>query len=398
MQPGGDMADAPIYGIDYYCDDVIANPWPHYAAMRALGPVVFLPRLGNYAIVRMAETRAALRDPQRFISGEGAGGDEYGSKFQKGNAVASDGELHDTIRGAIEPPLRLRALETVRPSVEAAADALVDELVAKESFDAVKDFAQPLPLLIVRDLIGLPDFGRENMLKWASAAFNMMGMQNARGRAAEADILEMRSFLRDRLTRDAVKPGSWMDRIFGLVESGDLAADLGPIAMRDYINPSLDTTISALGWLIHLLSEAPEEWARLRAEPKLALGAAHEAVRLGAPIRSFSRRAAEDVAVGDVVIPKGARVMMVYAAANRDERVFPDPDKFDPTRPPGRHLGFGAGVHTCVGMHLALMEITALIRAMTSKVDRIETGEPVVSYNNTICAFASLPTRFIAAE
>ena len=388
------MTTAPAYDIDYYSDEVIADPWPHYAAMRALGPVVWLPQLGAYALVHMAETRAALRDHKRFVSGQGCAGDEYGSAFQRGNAVASDGARHDAIRGALEPPLRPRALEEVRPVVERAAEAIIDDLVAKREFDAIAEFAQPLPLLIVRDLIGLPDFGRENMLKWASAAFNMMGMQNERGRRAEADILEMRAFLKDGLSRDAVKPGSWIDRIFGLMEAGDLDPDLGRMAMRDYINPSLDTTISALGWLIHALAEAPEVWDQVRAEPKRAVGAAHEAVRLGTPIRSFSRVTAEEVSIGDVVIPKGARVLMCYAAANRDERVFENPDRFDPTRPPGRHLGFGAGVHTCAGMHLALMEITALIRAMAERVERIEAEPPRIHYNNSISAFASLRTRF----
>ena len=389
------MAAAPSYDIDFYSDEVIADPHPHYAEMRSLGPVVYLSRHDAFAMVRMAETRAALRDHQRFISGEGASGDDYGSAFQKGNAIASDPPRHDVIRSALEPPLRPRALEEARPIIQSAADKLIDDLVARGSFDAVKDFAQPLPLLIVRDLIGLPDFGRDNMLKWAGAAFNMMGVQNARGQAAEADILEMRTFLKDQLTREAVKPGSWVDRIFAQIEEG-LDPELGRMAMRDYINPSLDTTISALGWLIHFLAEAPDEWTRLRADPKRALGAAHEAVRLGSPLRSFARIAAEDVEVGDVVIPKGARVYMVFAAANRDERAFDDPERFDPTRPPGRHLGFGAGIHTCAGMHLALMEITALIAAMTARVSRIEAGAPTIAYNNSISAFASLPARFIA--
>ena len=390
------MSAAPIYDIDYYSDEVIADPWPHYAAMRALGPVVYLPRHDAYAMVRMAETRAALRDHARFLSGEGAGGDAYGATFQKGNTIASDPPRHDMIRGALEPPLRLRALEEARPLIEAAANAMIDDLVTRGVFDGVKDFAQPLPLLIVRDLIGLPDFGRENMLKWAGAAFNMMGMQNARGRAAEADILEMRAFLKDQLTRDAVKPGSWIDRIFQQIEDG-LDPELGRMAMRDYINPSLDTTIAALGWLLHFLGDAPEEWARLRAEPKRALGAAHEAVRLSTPLRSFARITAEEVAIGDVAIPKGARVYMCFAAANRDERAFENPDRFDPTRPPGRHLAFGAGVHTCAGMHLALLEITSLIRAMIDRVETIETGEATAAYNNSISALASLKVRFTGA-
>jgi cytochrome P450 len=180
------------------------------------------------------------------------------------------------------------------------------------------------------------------------------------------------------------------------VDEGSLAPDLAPVAMRDYLNPSLDTTISAIGQLIYRLGKHADQWALLRERPDLARSAANEATRMGSPVRSFARHTSRDAQIDGVRVPAGARVMMLFASANRDERAFERPDEFDVTRDPRTHLGFGRGVHMCVGQHLAQLEMTALIEAMIPQVKRIEVGEPVVALNNTIYGFASLPTRFVA--
>lgn len=382
---------APSYDIDIYADDVIRNPWPHYAAMRDLGPVVWLPRHGNFALTRYREVQAALRDHRRFCSSKGVAGDEFGCTFLQGNTVASDEPRHGALRQAMAPPLLPGALAGIEGRIQEVADDLITDLVARGSFDAVTDLARHLPLTIVRDLVGLPDFGQERMLSWAAAAFDVLGMQNDRGKAALTAIQDMRSFIKDRAGPDRLKPGSWTARIVELANEGALDPDLAPFAIRDYINPSLDTTISATGQLIYQLGRSPDQWERLKQTPELALNAVNEAVRLGTPIRSFSRHTTEEIAIDGVAIPADARVMMLFAAANRDERAFPDPDGFDISRSPKRHLGFGSGIHMCVGMHLAQMEMVALLRAMIPRIGRIEVGEPRIAMNNTIAAFASLP-------
>ena len=148
-------------------------------------------------------------------------------------------------------------LEAIRPQIKQTADALVKSLFVRDQFDAVTDLAQHLPFAVVRELIGLPDFGKENMLKWAAAAFNVLGIQNDRGAQAVADINIMRQFLRDGINRDTVKEGSWIRQIIDLVDEGKLDPELAPFAMRDFINPSLDTTISAIGQLIWQLGQKP---------------------------------------------------------------------------------------------------------------------------------------------
>ncbi|MEO1687311.1 MAG: cytochrome P450 [Pseudomonadota bacterium] len=388
----------PEIDVDLYADEAIQAPWPVYARLRAAAPVVRLPALDAYALTRHAAVRAALRDHETFRSGEGVAGDDFGCAYLRGNTVASDPPRHTALRAAMAPPLSPAAIAQARPRIAAEAEALIERLCARDGFDAVEDLARHLPLSVVRDLVGLPDQGRENMLRWAAAAFDVLGVQNARGRAGREAIEEMRRFIGGPLTRETLSEGGWTRRILDLAEAGALDPELAPFAVRDYINPSLDTTISAISRLIEHLGRDPQAWQALRADRSLALNAAHEAVRLATPIRAFSRRAARDVEIEGFALPAGARVLMLFASANRDALVFEDPDRFDLRRGNARrHLGFGAGIHMCVGMHLALAEMECLIEAMAARVARIEVGEGAPVMNNTICALARLPARFVPA-
>lgn len=390
------MRVVPSDDIDFYSDEVIRNPWPHYVRLRQLGPVVWLERHQNFALVRYDAVLNALRNEADFISGRGVAADEVANGLTRGNSAGSDGERHHAIRQATSAPLLPGALARIRPLIDEAATALIQRLIRGSRFDAISDLATHLPLAIVRDLVGLPDFGRENMLRWANATFDLLGIQNERGRRAVEVFLEQRRFAQTQ-TPDMLKAGSWTKRLFDLVEQGLLAPDLAPVAMRDYLNPSLDTTISATGQLIWRLGSHPDQWELLRNRPELVRNAANEAVRMASPVRSFVRHAARDVDVEGYRIPAGSRIMMVFASANRDERTFERPDTFDVTRNPRHHVGFGSGIHMCVGMHLAQMEMIALLEAMIPMVERIEVGEGIIALNNTIYGFSSLPARFVPA-
>jgi hypothetical protein len=248
------LSATPVYEADFYSDAFIRDPWPHYARMRELGPVVWLPEHGNFALTRHATVLAALRNPDLFVSGRGVAACEFANEITRGNSAASDGDRHRAIREASSGPLTPEALEAIRGRIEQAAAELVDKLIAAGEFDAMADLAAHLPLTVVRELVGLPDFGRDNMLRWANATFNLLGVQNSRGRAALEVFSEQRRFVTAGATPDALRPDSWSRRLFDLVERGELAPDLAPVCMRDYLNPSLDTTISATGELIFRLA------------------------------------------------------------------------------------------------------------------------------------------------
>jgi cytochrome P450 len=144
-----------------------------------------------------------------------------------------------------------------------------------------------------------------------------------------------------------------------------------------------------------VLSENPDAWSEVRADPSLAAAAVMETVRLASPIRGFSRRLAADHQVDGTCLPAGSRVVLLYAAANRDERRFPEPDRFDLHRPDPSHLAWGNGPHACVGMLLAELELRVLLEAMAPRVDRIVTAAPTPLRNNTLQGHAALPARFI---
>jgi len=160
--------------------------------------------------------------------------------------------------------------------------------------------------------------------------------------------------------------------------------------MIDYVGPSLDTTISAISNAVWLFANNPEQWDLLRADPRLMPSAISEVLRYDSPIQGFSRYVARDVDMGGVVLPAGSRAIVFYGAANRDERKYPDPDRFDIRRRPGDHLGFGAGPHACVGMNLARLEMQALFTALAKRVRRFTILEEEARLNNVLRGYKML--------
>jgi len=161
---------------------------------------------------------------------------------------------------------------------------------------------------------------------------------------------------------------------------------------------AFDTTISAIGNLLYQFARHPDQWQRLRADPRLAAAAFNEGVRIEAPIQAFSRVATRDVDMGEgVVVPAGARAIVSYGSANHDERHFAAPDRFDIGRRPLDHLGFGLGVHGCAGQSLARLEGQAVLLALAGRVSRFElTGEPTRALNNINRGLARLPMCALA--
>jgi cytochrome P450 len=387
------VMDGPVYDVDLYCDDVLRDPYPHYRALRDLGAAVWLPRNGLYALGRFEDVRAALRNPGLFSSAQGVAANDHVNQMSRGTTLASDPPLHDRLRTIIAAPLLPRALEEIGPEIRAEARRLVDNLVTRGEFDAVTDLAQHLPLTIVSKLVGLEDDGRGSMLRWASATFNVLGTMNARGCAAMADVQEMRGYLGGAAIRERLRPGSWGQRVFEAADRGEVEPERCPVLMRDYLGPSLDTTIFAIANLIMLFGKYPGQWDLLRNEPGLIPSAINEALRLESPIRGFTRHLVAQSTIGATIIPAGSRVLLLYASANRDERKWQDPERFDVRRRASDHLGFGHGTHMCAGLHLARLEMAALLEVFVEKVARFEIGEPMLALNNVLRGLASLPVR-----
>ncbi len=385
----------PVSNIDFYADDVILDPYPVYADLRELGPVVYMAKNDLYLVARYKEVSEVLLQPLRFVSSKGVSPIQKVNDILVGSTLNSDPPIHDKTRAVTSAPLLPGALTEVEPRIKAAADGLIDTLCARGEFDAVADFAQYLPITIVAELVGLPQaVSPAQMLKWASAAFNLFGTRNARTDQAFEDLKTLRDFLLEYGRPGKLADGGWAKRIFEVGPERGLSYETCAQLMRDYINPSLDTTISATGQIVKFLADDPAQWDMIRADASLIPNAVEEAVRLATPIRAFTRYAVEDIAVSGHIIPKDSRVIVCYASANRDPRKYDNPDAFDVTRDTHDHMGFGRGVHMCMGMHLARREMILLLEALRRRVERFELlGPPTVAMNTTIRAYASLPVR-----
>lgn len=390
------MANQPDFSQDLYSDALLLNPYGAYRQIRDLGPAVWLPLHQMWAIARFEDVRSALRADTVLTSGSGVAANDLVNARAAPITLTSDGETHMRRRRVLMEPVSPAPVRELRTKLESVADRLVSELATGESFDAVARFACHLPVSIVADLVGLDEHGQENMLRWASATFNALGTMNERGAAALPAMLDLSAYVQT-LDRNRVREGGWAHRLFLAVERGDLSEEEARSMVIDYVGPALDTTILATAHLVWLLGRNPEAYQRLRSEPDLAPGVVNEAVRLASPIRSFTRLAARDYPVGDVVIPEGSRVLVVYASANHDERRYDEPGQFQVARNPRDHVGWGHGAHTCVGMHLARLEMETLLRALLRQVASVSVGEPTPILNNVLQGFERLPAAFTPA-
>lgn len=389
---------APVCNVDIYSDGNIEHPVPAYHQMLSTGPIVWLEPLGMQAIVGFEALTAALRNHRVFRSGAGVSINEDVNKFLIGSTLNSDPPQHDVTRAITFSPLSPKALEGVRPLIQREAERLADHVMSLGECDAAQTLAPYLPMTIVRDLVGLGAHGKEQMLDWAAATFELMGDPRDRRKTALENLRSLRSFLDDPETLSRLDPDGWAQHATQRGLEKGIAPDKATELMRDYIAPSLDTTISAIGYAIMLFAQNPDAWTKLRSDRSLVGNAIEEVVRLNTPIKMFSRLVADPIEVSGVPLKAGERVLMVFGAANRDASRFADPDRFDIARNTRGHLGFGHGVHACLGMHLARLEMSCLFNALADRVARIElAGDIVPARNSTIHAFKSIPIRFVAA-
>jgi cytochrome P450 len=381
----------PTTEIDVYADDVLDDPYPAYAQLRSLGPVVFMEAHNAYVLPRYAACREALRNWQVFTSAQGVMmNDPLNQAFANNIMLCTNGDRHTRLRNTVAAPLTPRALAEVRGEIDAEAKALVGRLLEQERFDAVSELAYHLPVNIVSNLVGVPEEGRERMVAWAGATFTSIGPFNQRTAEAMGLLGEMGAFLETACVRENLRPGGWAAALYEAMDRGDLEAGEPAMLMNDYMGPALDTTINATSNMIWLFANHPDQWALLRKQPDLAANAINEVLRVETVIHGFSRVTTESYALDEYIVPSGSRVLISYGSANRDDTQFPDAARFDITRAnAGEHLALGHGSHSCPGGHLARMEMRALLDALVPNVAAFELESCVRSLNNTTRGFAS---------
>ena len=386
----------PEYPADIYTTDAIIDPYPHYTRLREQGPVVWLSRHRLYALPRYNECKAVLRDDKTFVSGDGVALNRITNRLSRGTTLTSDGAEHDQRRKLVAHRLLPRALRAIGDSVDRLAADVVEAALERGEVDGVSDLASALPHAVVPDLVGWPRDERDNLLAWGAATFDILGPLNKQSVTSIPASVQMLRFARRVVRHRSVIEGSMAHELLTAADAGKLShAECAPL-MIDYIAPSLDTTISAISSALHLFATHPQQWQLLKDEPTLIPNAVNEVIRFESPLRAFARHTRCETEVAGVRIPEGARVLVIYASANRDEREWDNPETFDIRRDANRHLGFGQGAHACAGQSLARLETSAMLRALVDRVDRIEpTAEPTWAINNIIRRHKHLPLKLI---
>jgi len=385
--------ERPTLAIDLFSDESILDPYPGYRAVRDAAPAVWLPEHDVWGIGRFDDVRAALRADEILVSGRGVALNDMLNAQPGSTTLTSDGDEHRKRRSVMMRPMMPRALAEVRPRIEKLSGELVDRLLTLDTFDGIADFAQFLPVAVVSQLVGLPEEGRERMLEWAAAGFNALGPANERCLAGLPVFSELIRYAASVET-SRLRPDGWAAGIMKAADAGEIDAQDARSVFIDYVAPSLDTTLLATGHLLHLLGRHPDQYEQVRANPKLIPSAVNEALRFASPVRAFTRLAVKAYRTGDIDIPEGDRVLILYGSANRDERHYSDPDRFDVTRDARDHLAYGSGVHRCAGSHLAQLELEALLRAVVERVRRIEVGEPRILMSNMLHGYDGFDASF----
>jgi cytochrome P450 len=389
----------PEYRTDIYSTSAILDPYPHYTRLRRLGPVVWLPRQQVFAVSRYADCKSILLDPDTFVSGKGVALNPVANRLGRGTTLISDGQEHATKRSVLAHRLTPKAVRTMTATVEEKAEDIVDAALKKRIVDGVDDVATALPMSIVPDLVGWPEDGRDDLLRWAGATFDSLGPVNQHSITSVKATAEMLAFAKRVARERSVLPGSMGDDVLIAADENRIDRSDCPALMIDYLGPSLDTTIGAISGALDLFARHPEQWQAVRQNPDLIPNAVNEVVRYESPIRGFSRLAIRDVDVSGAMVPKGSRVLVLYASANRDEREWDRSDEFDVTRDAARQLGFGSGVHGCAGQGLARLEAQTMLRVLARRVDRfVPAGPPTRAVNNVIHRYDHLPLELVAAE
>ncbi|WP_406144712.1 cytochrome P450 [Streptomyces sp. NBC_01012] len=359
-----------------------ADPYPHYAKLRAEGPVHQV-RTDDFERVWMVvgyeEARAALAD-QRF-SKDWRVTEQFSASSNPINAnmLELDAPRHTRLRKLVSREFTARRIESLRPRVEQITEDLLDTMVPGGSADLVDAFAFPLPMTVICELLGVPDIDRDVFRALSNAIVTPVSPEK------ENEAVHAMGAYLDTLVEDKRRaPGD--DLMSALIQANDEDGDrLSPDELIGMAFLLLvaghETTVNLIANGVRALLDHPEQLALLRARPELIDGAVEEMLRYDGPVATSTFRfTREPVPVGPVVIPKGEAVLVALGSGDRDPDRYPDPDTFDIRREAQGHLAFGHGIHFCLGAPLARMEGRIAIRALLERCPGLvrdpEGGEP----------------------
>jgi cytochrome P450 len=390
-RPGLELA-APLADPDFYLGD----PHPHFARLRAEAPLAWNDEVGFWAVTRHADVLAISKDPVTFCSGQGILLRDIERDLPESPEALLyyDPPDHGRYRKMVQPafaPSRIRALEDL---VRARAQALLDDIELGMPVDVVAALGAPLPLLVIADLLGVPEADVPALHRWTDA---IIALATEASDENLAQATEMAVYFLERIAERTADP---RDDLISLLATTEVDGErLTEAELMMFCGQLLvggnETTRNLISGGLVAFAEFPAEYARLRADPELVPTAVEELLRWTTPVTSFLRTATADTVVGDQPVAAGEPLLLLYLAANRDEAVFGDnAGQLDLGRQPNNQLAFGFGEHFCIGAALARLEGRVFLEELLARVGQIELAGPVERLaSSVINGILSAPLR-----
>lgn len=371
----------------------LADPYPSLAALRESGPVHFDARLQRWLVTRHADVRACLRDRRlgrnfRHVGSE----EEFGAEpldarwsafwdVERWSLLWLEPPDHTRIRKLVAAAFTPRSVEALRAPARAMADELLAPLVARGHMELLSDFAQPFSIRLICEMLGVPIGHERELLDWSHRMVKMYELRVSDIDAAAANDASQsfREFVVALLEERRSTPADdLLTRLATATVDGERLSDAEIVStIVVLLNAGHEATVNTLGNGLLALMRHRSEWARLCDGSVVVANAVEEMLRWDPPLQLFERWVLEpDVEIAGVPVPRGAKIALLFGAANRDPRVFADPDRFDVERPnAGEHIGFGGGIHACIGAPLARIELEAALGAIVARAPGLNLAE-----------------------
>ena len=398
------MADSPFM-FNPMAPEFVADPYPTYHRLRGEDPVHLSP-LGFWVLTRYEDVVSVLRDP-RFVKEPIA--DFVAARLGYTppgvglSMLDRDPPDHTRLRGLVSKAFTPRVVEVLRPHIQQIVDGLLDRVQGRGSMDLIEDFAYPLPVIVICEMLGVPVDDRDRFKQW--------GLDIARGLDGlllppDSDVPQrslasrraLAEYFRELIAVRRKAPRA--DLLSGLIaaeEAGDrLSEDELLATCILLLVAGHETTVNLIGNGTLALLRHPGELRRLREDPGLAGSAVEELLRYDGPVQRTARIPSEDVTLGGRTIGKGEMVMPFIGAADRDPTQFPDPDRLDITRADNRHIAFGWGIHFCLGAPLARVEGQIALTTLARRLPKLALAADTVEYRQslTLRGLTALPVSF----
>ncbi|TRD23281.1 cytochrome P450 [Palleronia caenipelagi] len=382
--------------LDPYSAGFAADPYETYAAIRDLGRPFYYEPFDIWMLASAAEVEAVALDrtmvrSRNHLMSEAERRAEqrklnwhdmpHHERFVQTNLLEDDGPAHDRLRRLVFSEFSASMIKAQRPMIESYVAQLLDDLEDRTEFDFVEAFAAHVPGLVIGRIIGVPDEYAPQLRLWSEQVvrFFDVARDDAAKALAETATRDFYHFLLDLIARRRRVPQD--DLLTNLIrhrDAGQLSEDELIATVMLILMAGHGSTIDVLGSGLHALLRFPDHHTLLSAAPELMPTAIQEMFRYEAPLPFFHRYLTEDRVIAGQHLPAGAKLGLLYGAANRDPARFTHPDRFDITRSPNRHLAFGGGMHFCLGKHLARLGMEVIFGALNDRFSRIELVSPPV--------------------